>query len=84
MKIRACGLSKFVLYWISDFLRERQQFVKIGSARSQVVSLPSGVIQESLLGSLLFVIFINDLPDVRRTAVAMLYADDLKLSKAIN
>ena len=39
MKIVAYGFSKFALNWISDFLRDRQQFVNIGSARSKVVSV---------------------------------------------
>ena len=70
---------------MSDFLRDRQQFVNIGFARSKIVSIPCGIIQGRLdIGPLLFVIFINDLPYVIRTAVAMSYVYDLKLSKDIN
>ena len=64
-------------------MRDRQQFVNIRSARSKVVNVPSGIIQGSVFDHFC-VIFINDLPDVIRTAEAMLYADDLKLSEAIN
>ena len=65
-------------------MHDRQQFVNIRSARSKIVSVPSGVIQGNVLRPLLSVIFNIYLMDVIRIAVAMLYADDLKLSKAIN
>ena len=65
-------------------MRDKQQFVNIGSARSKVLSLPNGVIQGSVFGPLLFVIFIYDLPDAIRTAITILYVDGLKLCKVIN
>ena len=80
MKIRAYGFSIVFLNWISDCLPERQQFVNMGSARSKVVSTFKCVIKRSVLGLLLLLIFLSDLPDVLRTAVAMLYAHDQTLS----
>ena len=60
-------------------MRDRKQFVCIDSNVSAVCSVPSGVIQGSVIGSLLFMLFINDLPDVIKFAFILLYADDLKL-----
>ena len=45
---------------------------------------PNGAVKHLVIGPLLFFIFINDLPYAIRTTVAMLYTDDLNLSKAIN
>ena len=62
---------------------DRKQFVCIGTKVSNVKPVQSGVIQGSIIGVLLFLLFINDLPDVVRTTNVLLYADDLKLFKVI-
>jgi hypothetical protein len=83
LKVKAYGFGKFTCSWITDFLTGRQQYVGIGPAVSRLVSVHSGVIQGSVLGPLLFLIYVNDLPDVVRSSDAFLYADDLKICKAI-
>ena len=60
-------------------MRDRKQFVCIDGTISAVCSVPSGVIQGSVIGSLLFMLFINNLPEVTKFAFILLYADDLKL-----
>ena len=60
-------------------MRDRKQFFCIDGNFSAVCSVPSGVIKGSVLSSLLFMLFINDLPDVIKFAFILLYADDLKL-----
>ena len=79
LKLNAYGFSKYTLLWLADFLRDKKQFVCIDGNVSAVCSVPSGVIQGSVIGSLLFMLFINDLPDVIKFAFILLYADDLKL-----
>ena len=83
LKLNAYGFSKYLLSWIANFLMDRKQFVCIGTKVSNVKPVQSGVIQGSIIGVLLFLLFINDLPDVVRTSNVLLYADDLKLFKVI-
>ena len=79
LKLNTYGCSKYTFLWLADFLRDKKQFVCIDGNVSAVCSVPSGVIQDSVIGSLLFMLFINNLPDVTKFAFILLYADDHKL-----
>lgn len=70
-----------ILGWIADWLRLRTQFVTFNHAQSPSAAVTSGVPQGSVLGSLLFIIYINDVAQViRDTPVRLrLYADDCVL-----
>ena len=82
---KAYGVSGQLLTWFANYLSGRLQRVVIDGATSQWASVTSGVPQGSLLGPLLFIIFITDLPDVAIGDVfTSLYADDTKVYRNIN
>ena len=77
-KLKAYGITGGVLKWITDYLSERTQVVSVNGTESEVGTVLSGVPQGSVLGPLLFVIYINDMLDSVSSG-GLLFADDTKL-----
>ena len=73
------GVGGCLLEIIYDFLRNGKQFVRVDFYTSIVLEITSGRPQGSLLGPLLFCVFINDLPEVLRFSDPSIFADDLKI-----
>jgi hypothetical protein len=81
-KVRQFGFDGRVLAWIGNFLKDRKTRVSLRGCRSGWRDVLSGVPQGSVLGPILFLIFVNDLPDWMRSSIKM-FADDTKLWRKI-
>ena len=78
MKVRALGIIEEVADWIQNWLSDREQRVVINGEASEWAHITSGVPQGSVLGPLLFIIYINDI-DIGLTSKLAKFADDTKL-----
>ena len=75
-KLSHYGIRGISLLWFQSYLTGRQQYVSINNHSSQLGGITCGVPQGSVLGPLLFLIYINDLPNVSKVLSFFLYADD--------
>ncbi|VDP61489.1 unnamed protein product [Schistosoma curassoni] len=78
-KLASYGVQNPLLAWLDPFLINRHQIVKMNSSLSNAVPVRNGVIQGSVLGPLLFLLFINDIRESFCVGNPLLYADDLKV-----
>lgn len=78
-KLKLYGLSEETYAWFKTYLTQRRQFVSISDIKSNLKPITCGVPQGSILGPLLFLLFINDLPLYTEGVNAELYADDTTL-----
>ena len=80
-KMSKLGFSKQFLYWTLSYLSERKHFVQIDTNRSVNLPIHFGVPQGSILGPILFNLYVNDLQDTVATN-AIQYADDTTIYKS--
>ena len=82
-KVKAHGIGGRVLNWIAAWLRGRKQRVVLNGKASDWADVLSGVPQGSVLGPLLFIIFINDLDMAATAELVHKFADDTKIAQPI-
>ena len=83
LKLKADGIGDSIIDWIEQWLTERRQRVVVDGEVSNLKSVLSGVPQGSVLGPLLFLIYINDLGD-NITGNVLKFADDTKVFRKVN
>ena len=78
-KLRYYGINGTSLDWFRSYLLNRKQYVEINNERSSCLDIKTGVPQGSILVPLLFLIYMNDIPNVSQAFRFILYADDTTL-----
>ena len=82
-KLRYYGINGTSFDWFRSYLSIRKQYVEINNERSSCLDIKTGVPQGSILGPLLFLIYMNDIPNVSQAFRFILYADDTNLFSTI-
>ena len=79
LKAGQIGIGGCLLEVLYDYLNGREQFVRVDNMKSKPLPVTSGVPQGSLLGPILFCIYIKNLPDALRFGEPFMFADELKI-----
>ena len=78
-KMEAYGVRGLALKWFESFLANRKHVVKINDCCSQPKLLNSGLPQGALLSPVLFLLYVNDLPNISDSTCPFIFADDTTL-----
>ena len=83
-KLWSLGTSDSALSWFESYLSDRQQTTRVGPSVSTALTVTHGVPQGSILGPVLFNLYLNDLPEVIEETEIDSYVDDTKLYLSIS
>ena len=75
-KLEHYGIRGVVLQWFSNYLNNREQCVVYNGTTSKSMRIKCGVPQGSILGLILFLLYINDIPAAAQSTSLILFADD--------
>ena len=78
-KLEHYGIRDQALLWFRSYLTDRKQYVNLNGADSDTKVITCGVPQGSVLGPLLFLLYINDLPNISKKLKFFLFADDTNI-----
>ena len=78
-KLQHYGIRDNAVKWIQSYLSNRKQFVKLNGTSSDLEDISCGVPQGSILGPLLFIIYINDMHNAVKSSTVYHFADDTNL-----
>ena len=78
-KLEHYGVRGCALEWFRSYLSDRKQYVSVNGSNSNLLSITCGVPQGSVLGPLLFLVYINDLPNASKKLNFYLFADDTNI-----
>ena len=79
VKLDHYGIRGSILNWIKSYLTNRKQYADINGESSKIKEISCGVPQGSVLGPLLFLLYINDLPNISKVLDFYLFADDTNI-----
>jgi hypothetical protein len=83
-KLQYYGIKGSALKLLESYLSNRKQYISLDSVNSSPLNITTGVPQGSILGPLLFIIYVNDLPFASKIFHPVIYADDSTLSASLN
>ena len=78
-KLKHYGIRGNVLNWFRSYLSGKSQYVTVNGHSSDLLPISRGVPQGSVLGPMLFLIYVNDLPNISKVLQFYLFADDTSI-----
>ena len=82
-KLKQTDIHPSLITWSHDYLTDRSFNVIFDGYKSSNFTINAGVPQGSILGPILFILYVNDLPDVIKSSNCLMYADDVKIYREI-